>query len=101
MSNASEIFSTPTVYKKTSTGKIQQWRAWVETTDNGFLLRGESGQTDGKLTETAGREINEGKQKRSAQEQSSRLTRNLARNVMKDTSIQSKTLGHELSCYLC
>jgi ATP-dependent DNA ligase len=69
MSNASEIFSTPTVYKKTSTGKIQQWRAWVETTDNGFLLRGESGQTDGKLIETAGREINEGKQKRSAQEQ--------------------------------
>ena len=69
MSNESEIFSTQTVYKKTSTGKIQQWRAWVETTNDGFLLKVESGQTDGKLTETAGQVINEGKQKRSAREQ--------------------------------
>ena len=69
MSNESEIFSTPTVYKKTSTGKIQQWRAWVETTATGFLMKVESGQTDGKLTETAGQVIDEGKQKRSAQEQ--------------------------------
>ena len=63
------IFETPIVYKKASTGKIQQWRAWVETTNDGFLLKVESGQTDGKLSETAGRVINEGKQKRSAQEQ--------------------------------
>jgi ATP-dependent DNA ligase len=69
MSNESEIFSTQTVYKKTSTGKIQQWRAWVETTATGFLMKVESGQTDGKLTETAGQVIDEGKQKRSAQEQ--------------------------------
>ena len=70
MSNESEnIYETPTVYKKTSTGKIQQWRAWVERTETGYLLKVESGQTDGKLTETAGRVIDEGKQKRSAQEQ--------------------------------
>ena len=70
MSNESEIiYETQTVYKKTSTGKIQQWRAWVETTATGFLMKVESGQTDGKLTETAGQVIDEGKQKRSAQEQ--------------------------------
>ena len=70
MSNGSEnIYETPTVYKKTSTGKIQQWRAWVERTETGYLLKVESGQTDGKLTETAGQVIDEGKQKRSAQEQ--------------------------------
>ena len=70
MSNESEnIYETPTVYKKTSTGKIQQWRAWVERTETGYLLKVESGQTDGKLTETAGQVIDEGKQKRSAQEQ--------------------------------
>ena len=63
------IHETQTVYKKTSTGKIQQWRAWVETTDTGYLLKVESGQTDGKLTETAGRVIDEGKQKRTAREQ--------------------------------
>jgi len=70
MSNESEnIYETQTVYKKTSTGKIQQWRAWVETTPTGFLMKVESGQTDGKLTETAGQVIDEGKQKRTAQEQ--------------------------------
>ena len=63
------IHETQIVYKKTSTGKIQQWRAWVETTDTGFLLKVESGQTDGKLTETPGQVIDEGKQKRSAREQ--------------------------------
>ena len=63
------IHETKIVYKKTSTGKIQQWRAWVETTDTGYLLKVESGQTDGKLTETAGQVIDEGKQKRSAREQ--------------------------------
>ena len=35
----------------------------------GFLLKVESGQTDGKLTETPGQVIDEGKQKRSAREQ--------------------------------
>jgi len=60
---------TPTVYKKTSTGKIQQWRAWVEETDTGYLLKVESGQTDGAKTETAGQVIDEGKQGRSAEEQ--------------------------------
>ena len=70
MSNESEIiYETQIVYKKTSTGKIQQWRAWVEPTTTGFLLKVESGQTDGKLTETAGQVIDEGKQKRTAQEQ--------------------------------
>ena len=70
MSNESEnTYETQTVYKKTSTGKIQQWRAWVESTATGFLLKVESGQTDGKLTETAGQVIDEGKQKRTAQEQ--------------------------------
>ena len=63
------IHETPTVYKKTSTGKIQQWRAWVESTPTGFLMKVESGQTDGKLTETAGQVIDEGKQKRTAEEQ--------------------------------
>jgi|TARA_B100001094_G_scaffold295835_1_gene317494 DNA ligase-1 len=63
------IHTTNTVYKKTSTGKIQQWRAWVVKTDDGYLLKVESGQTDGKLKETSGQVINEGKQKRSAKEQ--------------------------------
>jgi len=63
------IHTTPTVYKKTSTGKIQQWRAWVVKTEDGYLLKVESGQTDGKLKETTGQVINEGKQKRSAREQ--------------------------------
>ena len=70
MSNESEIiYETQTVYKKTSTGKIQQWRAWVESTETGYLLKVESGQTDGKLTETVGQVIDEGKQKRTAEEQ--------------------------------
>ncbi len=70
MSNESEsIYETQTVYKKTSTGKIQQWRAWVERTETGYLLKVESGQTDGKLTETVGQVIDEGKQKRTAEEQ--------------------------------
>lgn len=70
MTNESNIIhETPTVYKQTSTGKIQQWRAWVETTETGFLLKVESGQTDGKLTETVGQVIDEGKQKRTAREQ--------------------------------
>ena len=69
MSESNITYETPTVYKKTSTGKIQQWRAWVERTETGYLLKVESGQTDGKLTETAGQVIDEGKQKRSAQEQ--------------------------------
>lgn len=34
----------PTLYKKTSTGKIQQWRIWVD----GTTINSESGQTDGK-----------------------------------------------------
>ena len=63
------IYTTNTVYKKTSTGKIQQWRAWVVKTDDGYLLKVESGQTDGKLKETSGQVINEGKQKRTAEEQ--------------------------------
>ena len=63
------IYETPIVYKKTSTGKIQQWRAWVESTTGGFLLKVESGQTDGKLTVTDGQFIGEGKQKRTAREQ--------------------------------
>ncbi len=63
------IHTTPTVYKKTSTGKIQQWRAYVEKTATGYLLKVESGQVDGKLKETSGQVIDEGKQKRSAKEQ--------------------------------
>tara|TARA_B100000029_G_scaffold387986_1_gene384042 strand:- start:14501 stop:15619 length:1119 start_codon:yes stop_codon:yes gene_type:complete len=63
------IHTTPTVYKKASTGKIQQWRAWVVKTDDGYLLKVESGQIDGKLKETSGQVINEGKQKRTAEEQ--------------------------------
>lgn len=69
MSESNITYETPTVYKKTSTGKIQQWRAWVEKTETGYLLKVESGQTDGKLTETAGQVIDEGKQGRSAEEQ--------------------------------
>jgi ATP-dependent DNA ligase len=70
MSNESEnIYETQTVYKKTSTGKIQQWRAWVEKTPTGYLLKVESGQTGGKLKETAGQVIDVGKQKRTAKEQ--------------------------------
>ena len=70
MTSVSEIiYETQIVYKKTSTGKIQQWRAWVEKTPTGFLLKVESGQTGGKLKETAGQVIDVGKQKRTAQEQ--------------------------------
>ena len=70
MSNESEsIYETQTVYKKTSTGKIQQWKAWVEKTTTGYLLKVESGQTGGKLKETAGQVIDVGKQKRTAEEQ--------------------------------
>ena len=70
MTSESEIiYETQTVYKKTSTGKIQQWRAWVEKTATGYLLKVESGQTDGKLKQTAGQVIDVGKQKRTAQEQ--------------------------------
>ena len=69
MSESNITYETPAVYKKTSTGKIQQWRAWVEKTETGYLLKVESGQTDGKLTETAGQVIDEGKQGRSAEEQ--------------------------------
>ena len=65
----STIHQTQTVFKKTSTGKIQQWRAWVEQTDDGYLLKVESGQVDGRLKETPGQVINEGKQGRTAQEQ--------------------------------
>ena len=65
----STIHQTQTVFKKTSTGKIQQWRAWVEKTDDGYLLKVESGQVDGKLKETPGQVINEGKQGRTAEEQ--------------------------------
>jgi len=63
------IHTTPTVYKKTSTGKIQQWTAWIEKTKTGFLLKVQSGQIDGKLKETSGQVIDEGKQKRTAKEQ--------------------------------
>ena len=75
MSESNITYETPTVYKKTSTGKIQQWRAWVEKTETGYLLKVESGQTDGKLTETAGQVIDEGKAKaeRLRSRQSSRL----------------------------
>ena len=41
----------------------------MEKTETGYLLKVESGQTDGKLTETAGQVIDEGKQGRSAEEQ--------------------------------
>jgi DNA ligase-1 len=63
------IHTTPTVYKKTSTGKIQQWRAYVVKTTTGYLLKVEAGQVNGKLKETSGQVIDEGKQKRSAKEQ--------------------------------
>jgi ATP-dependent DNA ligase len=70
MTSDSEItYETQIVYKKTSTGKIQQWRAWVEKTPTGYLLKVESGQTGGKLKETAGQVIDVGKQKRTAEEQ--------------------------------
>ena len=62
-------FETKIIYKKTSTGKIQQWQAYVEKTETGYLLKVKSGQTDGKLTETTGRVIDDGKQKRTAREQ--------------------------------
>ena len=38
-----------TLYKKTSTGKIQQWRIWTE----GSTIFSESGQMGGKLTQTS------------------------------------------------
>ena len=68
-SDSESIYETQIVYKKTSTGKIQQWRAWVEKTPTGYLLKVESGQTGGKLKETAGQVIDVGKQKRTAEEQ--------------------------------
>ena len=68
-SNSESTYETQIVYKKTSTGKIQQWRAWVEKTPTGYLLKVESGQTGNKLKETAGQVIDVGKQKRTAEEQ--------------------------------
>jgi len=68
-SDSESTYETQIVYKKTSTGKIQQWRAWVEKTPTGYLLKVESGQTGGKLKETAGQVIDVGKQKRTAEEQ--------------------------------
>jgi ATP-dependent DNA ligase len=68
-SDSESTYETQIVYKKTSTGKIQQWRAWVEKTPTGYLLKVESGQTGGKLKETAGQVIDVGKQKRTAKEQ--------------------------------
>ena len=68
-SDSESMYETQIVYKKTSTGKIQQWRAWVEKTPTGYLLKVESGQTGGKLKETAGQVIDVGKQKRTAKEQ--------------------------------
>jgi hypothetical protein len=69
LTRMSKEFETKIIYKKTSTGKIQQWQAWVEKTETGYLLKVRSGQTDGKLTETTGQIIDEGKQKRTAKEQ--------------------------------
>jgi len=69
LTRMSKEFETKIIYKKTSTGKIQQWQAWVEKTETGYLLKVRSGQTDGKLTETTGQVIDEGKQKRTAKEQ--------------------------------
>jgi len=64
------IYETETLYKKTSTGKMQQWRAWVETTDGtAMVYKVESGQTDGKLTTTDGQIVEKGKQKRTILEQ--------------------------------
>lgn len=37
-------FKSPTLYKKTSTGKIQQWKIWTV----GNVIHSESGQVDGK-----------------------------------------------------
>jgi len=68
-SESKNTYETQIVYKKTSTGKIQQWRVWVEATPTGYLLKVESGQTGGKLKETAGQVIDVGKQKRTAKEQ--------------------------------
>ena len=68
-SESKNTYETQIVYKKTSTGKIQQWRVWVEATPTGYLLKVESGQTGGKLKETAGQIIDVGKQKRTAKEQ--------------------------------
>ena len=68
-SDSESTYETQIVYKKTSTGKIQQWRAWVEKTPTGYLLKVESGQTGGKLKEAAGQVIDVGKQKRTAKEQ--------------------------------
>ena len=102
MSNESEsIYETQTVYKKTSTGKIQQWRAWVERTETGYLLKVESGQTDGKLTETVGQVIDEGKQKRTAEEQAIfELTRNKKkRDEAYFDSIEAAQT--QVGCYLC
>ena len=63
---------TGTLYKKTKTGKIQQWRAWVEEheeIEGAYVLKVESGQTEGQKTTTAGQVITEGKQKRTCKQQ--------------------------------
>ena len=42
-------FASPTLYKKTSTGKIQQWKIWTK----GNVIFSESGQVDGKKIPTS------------------------------------------------
>ena len=64
------IYETETLYKKTSTGKMQQWRAWVETTDGtAMVYKVESGQTDGILSTTDGQIVEKCKHKRTILEQ--------------------------------
>lgn len=42
-------FASPILYKKTSTGKIQQWKIWTK----GSTIFSESGQTDGKKIQSS------------------------------------------------
>lgn len=61
---ANIVLELPTLYKKASTGKTQQWRIWVEEEENSEQALGvimiEQGQTDGKK-QTYREEIRVGK----------------------------------------
>jgi ATP-dependent DNA ligase len=50
----------PTLYKRTSTGAIEQWTVWVEAVVDGFDIVTEYGHVDGKLQQ-ARETVREGK----------------------------------------
>jgi len=78
-SDKSGSMKTATLYKKSSTGKIQLWSAEAVKTETGWLLQVTSGQKGGKMTTSAGQVIDEGKQGRNATQQAEFEMKSLAK----------------------